>query len=267
MTLLGDSGKVLYGALKTLSITPYVNEQNLTSTALPTGANASAIPGSPQVSFTINTSTMVPTFSGVNVLSYKPIYGLNVSGQNTSGASQTIYFNIYKNGSSYKTGNLSVSNNNYFTITMADSSFVNGDKLDFYIWTPASSGVNYFYQNINVMPSRIDTGSKNVANITYKLVTYASSTYFPLTGKANAQSTGSVYAYPATDTNQSNYIGLNNTATNIISLLSVNSAQKLYGCQFELYSQCQITQSASYYPNMYINELVSSISYRDLNIR
>lgn len=259
----GDTGRVTIGSLKTLTISPYVNEQNLTATALPVGAGASNVPGTPQVSFTVNTSTMVPTFSGVKVNSYKSVYGFNVSGQNTSGASQTVYYQINKNGTSYKTGNTSVVNNNYYTVSLEDGTFVNNDKIDFYIWTPASSGVNYLYQNSFCLPSRVDTGAKNICEFTINTVVLASSTYFPLASTASSQWAGACYIYTSDETNI-NYTGLqtNTGRTVSIPLFGVGSTFKLYYLQAEGTNNSIVSNTG--YPRMQNSVIATSISYRDL---
>lgn len=264
----GDTGRTAIGTLKTLNITPYVSEQNVTSTALPVGANASSVPASPVFSFTVNSTTMAPTFSGVKVLNYVGAYGFCVSGQNTSGAAQTVYFQINKNGSSYKTGSLSITNNNYWTVTLCDATIVNGNVIDVYIWTPAASGVNYFYQCTYCQPSQVDTGAKNICQVTYTCTSFQSSTYFPLTGKVGSKGVGQNYVF--TNTTNFNSQQLNYTAQNsgqtTLNLLSVNNTYKLFrvgaGDQSGVYSD--IGQSSTQYPLVDGSYQITSISYRDL---
>lgn len=263
----GDTGRISVGTLKTLSITPYVNEQNLTSTALYSSSNAAtSVPTgmTPTVSFTVNASTMVPSFSGVNVLSYKPIYGLNVAGQNTNGSSQTVYYNIYKNGSTYKNGSSSIVNNNYWTVSLQDGSLNNGDKLDFYIWTPATSGVNYFYQNIFTIPGRVDTGAKNMVNASFTIVSLGSNTYFPLNpNKAGVNYAPSVYVYPSNAGNRQ--LSISGAETDIFPLFASHPTYKLYQTQGgDVAVNCSIGSSTTSYPYMQVNWFVSQIQYRDL---
>jgi hypothetical protein len=229
------------------------------------GAGSANVPASPIVTYTINTSTMAPTFSGVSVLSYKPVYGISVSGQNTNGAAQTLYYQINKNGTSYKTGNASVANTNYWTVTYCDATLNNGDKIDIYVWTPAASGMNYFYQNIYCQPSRVDTGAKNVVNITYNTSTFASNTYFPLTGKVGAKSTGNNYVYPTTTTGNVG-VSLTGAGSFSLNLLSVNSTYKLFATQAGDVSGVynDIGTSATNYPLIDNNYQMTSISYRYL---
>lgn len=267
MTILwGDTGKVLYGSLKTLSTTPYVNEQNVTSTPLYVGSS-STLPGgiSPIVTFTLNTATMAPTFSGLKVNSYKSVFGMHVSGQNISGASQTVYYQINKNGTSYKTGNKSIPTGNYFTVGICDGSFNNGDVVDFYIWTPASSGVNYMYQNIFCIPSSVDVGAKIMFNASFNY-TSLSSGYLPLTGKVNSAFAGSVFIYPANGTKNSSTIDGNSNNPIIYPVLSSHATFKLFQLQTETSGNAitQINNSATNYPQSVQNNFISSLSYRDL---
>lgn len=257
----GDSGRISIGVLKTMNITPYVNEQNLTSTALPVGANASSLPASPVVSFTINTSTMSPTFSGIKPLSFRTIYGLNVSGQNTSGASQTVYFQINKNGVNYKTGNASITNNNYFTVSLCDGTLQNGDVLDFYIWTPTSSGVNYFYKNTFCQAGRIITGSNNVVNVSFSTVSFPTNTYFPLTGKVAAKSQANIYigyygnAFSFVGATQKTFPLFSPDPTNGFFTTQAGDVSGTY---------CDLGQSATNYPLLDCNYQLTTLSYRDL---
>lgn len=259
----GDTGRASIGSLKTLNITPYVNEQNITSTALPTGANASAVPASPIVTYTINVSTMAPTFSGINALSYKSVYGISVSGQNTNGSAQTLYYQINKNGTSYKTGNASITNNNYWTVTFCDGTLNGGDRIDIYVWTPATSGMNYFYKNIFCQPSRVDTGASNIINAIFTEVSFATNTYFPLTGKVGTKSQGNNFVYPAT---VSSNVGLTTGSPMVFGLLTVNPTYKLFATQSGDISGVynDIGQSATNYPQIDCSNQVTSISYRDL---
>lgn len=256
----GDTGRASFGTLKTLNISPYVSEQNITSTELTVGSS-STMPGgiTPAVSFTINTTTMAPTFSGANVLSYKPVYGMNLSGQNTNGAAQTVYYQINKNGASYKTGNVSCSNTNYFTVSLIDATPVNGDKFDFYVWTPASTGVTYSYQNIFCLPSRIDTGVKNMVN--YALTISSMNSLFTLTGKFVASSTGNVYFYPSTSTMTA---GTGSSTT--LPMFQSHATYKLFGIGNgdSNGTSNAILQSATAYPGGYYNYYPSQIQYRDL---
>lgn len=248
------------GTLKTLNLSPYVSEQSDPSTALPT-----AQPGTPQVSYTINTSTMTPTFSGnAGVVSYKPLYGACVSGQNTSGAAATVYYQINKNGTSFKTGNASIANNNYFTVTFEDNSN-NADKYDFYLWTTASSGVNYFYQNVWCLPGRVDTGAKNLSNFNLTLVNFANGTYFPLSGKANGNWNGNINVYPSTASNLSIAFGSTGTGTFTLPTFTSHSTYKLYQLAGEGNgARADIVSNASYYPSIDANLHVSTLNYREI---
>lgn len=252
----GDTGKTLSGALKIINVTPYVSEQILTSTALPISMS-----GSPQVSFTINTSIMSPSFT-TNVISFKPVYGINISGQNTSGASATVFYQVNKNGTSFKTGNANITNNNYFTLSIFDAVFVNGDKIDIYLWTAASSGVNYFYQNIFCIPSRLDTGAKSLQNLNVTLVLIANSTYFPLTGKVGSSTVNNTIFFPCTSFTNSLGVSVGTTTFPLYSpIATYRMFQSNNGDASPRYD---LNQSATAYPYLSSNSLVSSLTYREL---
>lgn len=265
MTIVyGDTGRNSMGTLKTLNTNPYVNEQNLTSTALPTGANASAVPASPQVSFTINTASMVPTFTGMNVVSYKSVYSLNVVGQNTFGSTQTVYYQVNKNGSSYKTGSQTIANNAYYTVSLVDGTLANNDQMDFYIWTPATSGINYFYKSVICMPSSVDVGAKWMSNANYKFTSPTAGGYLTLTGKAGNNSSGSIYVYVANGTKNSSTIDGNSTSPVVYPVISSHSTYKLSQLQYETTNLCSISGNSTFYPAVNQNYFVTQLSYRDL---
>jgi hypothetical protein len=257
----GDTGRVSIGALKKLTVTPYVNEQNLTSTTLPVGANASSIPGSPVFSFTYTKASMSPVFGGnITPLSWKPYCGYNVTGQNTSGASQTVYYNIYKNGVTWKNGSATITNNNYFTVSISDASN-DGDKYDFYIWTPASSGVNYFYQNNWCLPSRVDTGAKNVVNLSFSISSLSTATNFPVAGSKIGSSFQGSATVNMTASTLSSYSIVDGTVLALFAVQNQNYKLFCIGSVDSVNNNCsnnstsyQITQTS--YP--------TSLSYRDL---
>lgn len=260
-----ERGRGLYGSQKSLYITPYVNEQVVTTQTLTTGTSGT-MPGgiTPLASYTVNTSTMAPTFSGVNVVSYYPVYGCAVGGQNTSGASVTVWWQINRNGSNFKTGNTSVANNNYWTLSFMDSTFVNGDVIDIYVWTSASSGVNFTYKNITCHPSRVDVGSKYMINASFKLTTLTSAGLLPATGKAGGTWVGNVYCFPsATDNTISYSFGSNVTCQFLTSTTSYKAFQIQGG---EVYKNYTLATSTTQLPCIVQNNYPNPLTYRDLFI-
>lgn len=265
MTILwGDTGRGLYGSLKTLNITPYIIENNVAATALPT-----AMPASPQYSVTINTTTMAPTLTGINVLSSKQVFGIMLAGQNTSGSTTTVYYQINKNGTLIKSGSTSVTNNYYFTSSLENLA-VNGDKYDIYVWASAASGVNYFYTGCFMIPSSIDTGAENIANLTFTVDAVVN--HLPLTGHTGSGWAGSMYVFGSSYSGGTVGIGATNINNAIapgsditFPLINISTPYKLFALQSGDVSGVEwgMYQHATNYPYICQNMFPSKIRYRD----
>lgn len=252
--LLGDTGMVLYGTLKTLNITPYIVEANITAVSIPTTIST----GSPQLTWTIDTSVMKPTFSGTNILSYKPVWTFAAGGQNLSGASATIFFQINKNGANYKTGNIATANNNYFTASIIDGSFINGDVIDFYFWT-TGTGQTVTYKHNGCLASHVDTGAKNVVDIAFTTNSFIS--LLPLTGKVRDAWGAGTNFYPTKDTTVPYNRGTVGTFT--FPFAQFLSGNRLFVLAGQSSTQFGINQSATFFPWLNGNYYVTSVSYRD----
>jgi hypothetical protein len=247
------------GALKTLTTTPYVFEQNLTPTAPPTAIST----GSPQVSYTFNKSTTVPLFGGTaRVKGYTSCFGFTLSGgKNTSGATVTLNYQINKNGSSWKTGNANIANNNYYTVAAYD--FPNdGDVYDVYIWCTTASGMQYSYTANYCIAHQVDTGSKYMEN--YIFTASSITPLFSLTSMATSGS-GNIYIYPIPNLSAVSNAILYGAGTTTIPLFTSNQTNKLFGfqnttgtavCNVSSTSLCTINS------NLYI----PSLSYRDIRL-
>lgn len=222
--------RISVGVLKTLNIFPYSSEQLLTPTQAPTTIST----GSPQASWTFQKSAMAPYFSGnVNVISYRPLFGLALGGQNTSGVAVTVFMQINKNGIAYKSANLSIPNSNYFCVTIAEGSS-DGDKYDFYIWSSATTGLNYSYQCCWCAPTRLDTGAKYLLNYTSSATSLVDNTaVLPLANanrKVTPSWTGAVQFYPV----PSNSVNVGSNIVNspvTIPLYASHPTYKLYSLQ------------------------------------
>lgn len=253
------------GTLKTLNTTPYISEQSLTPTQAPTAIST----GTPQASWTFSKTGMAPYFSGnVSVLSYKPIFGINLAGQNTSGAAVTVFHQVNKNGTLSKSGSVSVNNNYYFTSGYLDAPN-EGDVYDIYIWSSATTGLNYLYQNSWCSPSRVNTGVQYMSNYSITLSS-PSSTIFPVAGnKVNNYTLGSVYTEPSTlATTNTFYYSTTTIGTINFPLFTSNPTLGLFllaGGDINGTSASIAADSSTY--KMYLNYYVSSLSYREIFFR
>lgn len=159
MTVLwGDTGKVSLGTLKKFDITLATPRETLLGTpvALPTTQ-----PGTPQISLTVGGSDL-PTISPSPIsTSYTAM--VYTGGRNTDAASQTVNYQIYKNGSSVATGSQTgLVSNNYWTHNYPSFfGIVDGDVITVSLWA-TSVNVNYDYYAIIIMPTRIQLAPPNV---------------------------------------------------------------------------------------------------------
>lgn len=151
MTILGDTGKMAHGKLKTFTFTFPTPRETLsgTPTALP-----SSNPGTPQVTMTIQQSDL-PIITP-EPLSTKYSAILYVAGKNTDAATQSVSYQVYKNGSAVAgaTGSQSVTANTFWTHSHHRFFDVSvGDVLGASIWCP-SVNVNFDYFALIVYPTR-----------------------------------------------------------------------------------------------------------------
>lgn len=253
---VGDTGKVSVGIQRTMNIALAVAENNVTATALPTAM------GSAQYTFTYNASTLAPTFTGVIPNSYSQVWIMAVSGQNTSGAAATVSYQINKNGTSFKTGNASITNNNYFTLSL-EMPMATGDVYDFYLWTSASSGVNYIYNGCCSIPTRVDIGNKMITNSTWTISPASAS--FTLTGHASSQWGGALWLVLGSNTAAGNQKVVSNNET--VYLHQTHPTYKLFALQSDISpNNYALAQSATYYPQLEQNSYPTKIVWRELSL-
>lgn len=254
----GDTGRVSIGIQRTMGITLKVAENNVTATALPTAM------GTAQYTFTYNASTLAPTFSGVIPNSYKQVWIMAVSGQNTSGTAATVNYQINKNGVSFKTGNLSVTNNNYFTVSLQNV-MTSGDVYDFYLWTSAASGVNYIYNGCCSVPSSVDIGTKIIDNSTWTVA--QAYTAFTLTGHSGSAYNGLLFIAPGSNTSASSSTkSVSNNET--IYLYQTHPTYKMFTTQGGDAGGVTygISQHATNYPNTQQTAYPSQITWREITL-
>lgn len=260
--------RVSMGSLKTLTIAPWKSEQQLTPTQPPTAIST----GSPQVSYTFNKDTMSPTFGGgTTVLSYKPCFAFNVGGQNTTTSAVTLYYQVNKNGTSWKSGNASITNNYYYNLSIYDGNVNDGDVYDVYFWCSATTGMNFTQQNSWVIPSKVQTGAKNLFNAVFTGGQAYNSTNFPLTGtKIGVNWTGSWYAVVAMHTDgtlpQYSLTDNNSTKQLVVPFMQVYSAYGLFYPQIDSGTGNALNNNATQYTG-YNCYFPSQIQYRELFFR
>lgn len=146
----GDTGKIVTGTLKTFNITLNPNEslisatQNL-GTAAPTGGAAG------DVSYTIKASDL-PTISPTPI-SCQYTAHLIVTGQNNSGASGSVNYNLLKNSTAIVSNQsqASIASANYWTQTHYRTTVVVGDVLEIQLWGSAT-GFTLLYAALILYP-------------------------------------------------------------------------------------------------------------------
>jgi hypothetical protein len=252
------------GSLKTLKTTPYVFEQYVTTTMPPTAIST----GSPQATFTYSASAYAPIFSGsAKVVSYKAVFGAGISGQNTTGATVTLNYQINKNGSSWKTGSTNVTNNYYYTAYFVDAPN-DGDIYDIYIWSSAVSGMTFNYEFMWALPTSVDTGAKNVYNATFNISNVNAS--LALTGNAATTWTGNVYVGVDNGTSSTGpAVSVTNGAT--IPMYTPNKGLKLWTPQNTApfpFGGVSVGYTANTgQPATLSYSYASSVSYREIYLR
>lgn len=245
------------GSLKTHGVVPYITEQSVTPTMPPTSIST----GSPQYSITFSKATMSPEFTGNSQpISWRTQGVAYLCGQNTSGASVTLYYQINKNGSSWKSGSSSIVNNNYYTLYFLDN-FNDGDKFDFYIWSSATSGMNYLYQGFCCFPNRVNLGAKNMYNATFTLYQPT----FTLTGHCGNSWYGNFFVYPIPS--NTNNLSLGNASFSPITVPFV-ATHPTYGQYVtqggDIFTNSGINSSSTTYPQINYTPQVQLLTYREI---
>ncbi|MEM2263342.1 MAG: hypothetical protein QW160_03890 [Candidatus Bathyarchaeia archaeon] len=141
----------LLTSLTVLEIT-YSKQETLLGTpeTLPTSE-----PATPQIGYTVQDSDLpliTPT-------PYSVKYVALLFGAGRCPTAATIYYRMKKNGASVKTGNASVSANNYYTWNCYFYDVKVGDVLELALWSSVSDS-NWDYKAFQIQPSRIIPMSK-----------------------------------------------------------------------------------------------------------
>lgn len=112
--------------------------ENSRTDTLPTPSE----PGSPQFSYTVSASNFV-TFSRDSFIENNDI-NVNLSGDNTTGGNATVYYNVYYNAGSIKTGSNSMSTNRRWSMNVTVGDVSVGDTIEVAVWSDVAN-VDFLY--------------------------------------------------------------------------------------------------------------------------
>jgi hypothetical protein len=151
-----------------------------TPTSLPT-----AKPVSPQKSYTV-ASTDLPTTDVVpDKIQYQAM--VFVAGKNTDTVSQTVYIEVYLNGTLVRSASSTVGAGYYWTASIWVADVKVGDVIDVYIWA-SDTAVNWDYDAYQIQVMNIVPISNNlIATLAFN------TTHYPLT--RGTPSTVGAYGY------------------------------------------------------------------------
>lgn len=259
--LLGDTGRASVGNLKTINFQHQFIEQDYTGITLPT-----SLPPVAQLSYVIGESNL-PIISG-GTTSFLPMPWTILGGQNTSGVSVTIYYEIYRNGVLWQSGNrTSVPNGQYWTFfcLKAENNMVVGEEISVKVWTTAT-GVSILYSCYSTFIGRLDLGLKFGAMIkdVSATVVYPHTVINGYNAMTKWSSwTGSLTIFPM------NNSGFASTSANaFIPLLQYcNTTYRLFSNQGgDANNATGINYHTSQFPNVQQTAILTSISFRELNL-
>jgi hypothetical protein len=246
------------GSIKTLTVTPWTNEQSISAGTNPP---ASMTSGSPQATYTFNKNTMTPTFGGtalMGIKSYSTLWGGALCGKNTSGAAVATNWQINKNGTLWKSGNTSLANNNNYAVVWYDVPN-DGDVYDVYLWAGSQTGMDYTYQLAWGVPIWIDLGVKTMANLSMVLSTpYSLFKMFTV----NNNFTAATLFYPLPPTNNS--CTVSTVGTYNFSYYTTHPTFKLYGTNASITGTATMNFSSTAFAQIQSSMYPSLISFREV---
>lgn len=250
----GDTGKIAYGPLKSYTLSFATPRETLLGSPV---SLPSANPGTPQVTMTIQT-TDLPTITP-SPLSVTYCAVLYIAGKNTDAASQSVSYQVYKNGTAISgaSGSATVATNTYWTHEhFRFNSIAVGDVLGVSVWS-ASANVNYDYYAMCVYPTRPVLG-KCYLN---KDVNFGTFTYPTLSsGNPSVSLSQTPVIYP-TSSSQNMQINANTT----FGALSWSSTYNAFVTNYGDNNVTSITETnATYRPYYRRNALPSTITFREI---
>lgn len=271
MTILwGDTGKIVYGPLKkfTISANPYELLKTTTGTSTSTDImnlpSAEPSSGDGLITYTLQQSDL-PTMTP-SPLSTKYTAYLIVSGKNSSGATVTLNYSLYKNGTAIVSNatQTGVVNNNFWTHSHYRFYDVNvGDTLKVTVWC-ATAGVTLDYVAVVVFPTRLELTKALIVkdlNITVNNPVLTK-------GTPGVLNNSNWLIYPASNTTFT--IGGVGTSLNQITIGSLSIHAGLNGFSLGRINNGDSTQStntqssATLHPAYSTNYFPTSISFREI---
>lgn len=212
---------------------------------------------SAQVSYTIQISDLPSITPNPVSVVYTPI--ILVAGYNTDAATQTVNFQIYKNGTSITTGSGSVTTGQAWTYNLM--SFYNiaaGDILTASFWA-TSSNVTLDYQCLQVYPTRMIPGNSKI-NTNVSFSTNIPS--FPIGSSVGGVPivSGTLSVFP-TNASGVSFSPTNNTPYPAMSWNSTYGCGQLFGG--DGYQNCHLNVYSSR-PYFYRNNFLSQLTFREL---
>jgi hypothetical protein len=237
--LLGDTGKIADGTLKTFNITyPSAYEKLLgTPISVP---NQGTLPGTPIDTYTV-TSSVFPTIAP-NPISVKYTGMLILSGKNTDSATKTINYQINKNGSNVLAGTFSATNAQYWTdMFFKFMDVAIGDVIDIYLYCSTSALINYDYVAFTIVPTQLFLSKATLIKDASFNVSLNSTLSL---GTPNSSFTAPWYVYPSTVVSSTAY-SVQMTAN--VSGLSFNPQVNAYS-----FGRAQYGDSSGYGNGIYI---------------
>lgn len=250
----GDTGKIAYGSLKSYSLTFATPRETLLGSPV---SLPSTNPGTPQITMTIASGDL-PTISPTPIsMTYCAV--LYMAGKNTDAASQSISYQVYKNGVAISgaTGSASVATNTYWTHEHFRFNNISvGDVVGVSVWC-ASANVNYDYYALVVYPTRPILG-KSYINKDVNFGSFISPALS--SGNPSVSLSQTPVIYPTTS---SSNIQINGNTT--FGALSWNSTYNAYVTNYGDNNVTSITETnATYRPFYRRNSLPSTITFREI---
>lgn len=258
----GDTGKVVVGPLKTFTVTTPTPYENLLGTPQSLGTVAPTGGAAGDISYTLQASDF-PTISP-SPYSTKYCAYFIVSGQNLSGASVTLTYNILKNGTNLfaNQSTASVINNNYWTHSHYRFYDVSvGDTLEVQTWASAT-GVNLSYYAVFILPTRMELTKASIV----KDFSLTPSSQTLTKGTPSPALTGAWYIYPTNATTDN--LTLNAASTRTSIAICINAALNGFSLgrigNGDAALSSGIQSNSSNHPYYYKNYYPASVSFREI---
>lgn len=256
-TIIGDTGKVAFGAYRNFITTMAVPYETLLGTPIILTGTSTTI------TFPAVQATDFPTFSRTS-FSVKYCIMLYVSGRNQSGAAATVSYNFLKNGVSVSSGaSGSVANNQNWTLSCGASTTVSVGDVFTVTLSSAGTNIDYRHYGFQVYPTQLYISKNN--NIVFSNLTYnITSPTFSLGTSPIAAATGTFNVYPFSSLTNNLGVGGNFSAYTITAF----SQHQTFGMgRIQYGDQDTSTRTDTHntsIPAYRSNQVPTSITYREI---